>query len=102
MGDPDFEEYFAGRAQRLRRLAHAMCGDWHEAEDMSIADAAAALGVAEGTVNSPTAHRPHAHPAKGPAPAGSARTASRSTSSTRRPKARASPSCEWTTTMSGS
>lgn len=34
MGDPDFEEYFVARAQRLRRLAYAMCGDWHEAEDI--------------------------------------------------------------------
>lgn len=30
----DYAEYFAARAQSLRRLAYAMCGDWHQAEDL--------------------------------------------------------------------
>ena len=34
MGNQNFEQYFAARAQRLRRLAYAMCGDWYEAEDI--------------------------------------------------------------------
>ena len=32
--DLDFSEYFAARVQRFRRLAYAMCGDWHGAEDL--------------------------------------------------------------------
>ncbi len=32
--DADFSEYFAARVQRFRRLAFAMCGDWHGAEDL--------------------------------------------------------------------
>jgi RNA polymerase sigma-70 factor (sigma-E family) len=34
VGDLEFEGYFAANAQRLRRLAYAMCGDWHLAEDI--------------------------------------------------------------------
>jgi hypothetical protein len=32
--DLDFSEYFAARVQRFRRVAFALCGDWHEAEDL--------------------------------------------------------------------
>ncbi|MFC3447942.1 SigE family RNA polymerase sigma factor [Amycolatopsis speibonae] len=32
--DVDFSEYFAARVQRFRRLAFAMSGDWHSAEDL--------------------------------------------------------------------
>jgi RNA polymerase sigma-70 factor (sigma-E family) len=32
--DLDFSEYFAARVQRFRRVAFAMCGDWHAAEDL--------------------------------------------------------------------
>ncbi len=32
--DVDFSEYFTARVQRFRRLAFAMCGDWHSAEDL--------------------------------------------------------------------
>ncbi|MGO1051955.1 SigE family RNA polymerase sigma factor [Crossiella sp. CA198] len=30
----DYAEYFSARAPSLRRLAYAMCGDWHLAEDL--------------------------------------------------------------------
>ncbi|WP_370944475.1 SigE family RNA polymerase sigma factor [Amycolatopsis sp. cg5] len=30
----DFSAYFTTRVQRFRRLAYAMCGDWHGAEDL--------------------------------------------------------------------
>ncbi|WP_143047080.1 SigE family RNA polymerase sigma factor [Amycolatopsis xylanica] len=30
----DFSAYFTMRVQRFRRLAYAMCGDWHGAEDL--------------------------------------------------------------------
>ncbi|WP_328646092.1 SigE family RNA polymerase sigma factor [Amycolatopsis sp. NBC_00348] len=30
----DFSEYFAARVQRFRRVAFALCGDWHSAEDL--------------------------------------------------------------------
>lgn len=33
-GDLEFEGYFRSNALRLRRLAYAMCGDWHLAEDI--------------------------------------------------------------------
>jgi RNA polymerase sigma-70 factor (sigma-E family) len=36
-GSPDeaeFAEYFRARAVHLRRLAYALCGDWHTAEDL--------------------------------------------------------------------
>lgn len=33
-GDLAFEQYFEVHARRLRRLAYAMCGDWHLAEDI--------------------------------------------------------------------
>ncbi|WP_410630231.1 SigE family RNA polymerase sigma factor [Amycolatopsis sp. cmx-4-83] len=33
-GDSDFSEYFAARVQRFRRVAFALCGDWHGAEDL--------------------------------------------------------------------
>jgi RNA polymerase sigma-70 factor (sigma-E family) len=32
--DLDFSEYFAARVQRFRRVAYALCGDWHGAEDL--------------------------------------------------------------------
>ncbi len=31
--EEDFSEYFRGSAARLRRMAYALCGDWHAAED---------------------------------------------------------------------
>jgi RNA polymerase sigma-70 factor (sigma-E family) len=30
-----FVEYFQARVQALRRLAYALCGDWHSAEDLT-------------------------------------------------------------------
>ena len=32
--EADFAEFFAARAPALRRLAYALCGDWHTAEDI--------------------------------------------------------------------
>jgi RNA polymerase sigma-70 factor (sigma-E family) len=32
--DGEFAEYFAARAGQLRRVAYALCGDWHLAEDL--------------------------------------------------------------------
>lgn len=32
--DVDFSEYFAARVQRFRRVAFALSGDWHAAEDL--------------------------------------------------------------------
>ncbi|MET0235235.1 MAG: SigE family RNA polymerase sigma factor [Kibdelosporangium sp.] len=32
--DLSFEQYFETHSRRLRRLAYAMCGDWHHAEDI--------------------------------------------------------------------
>jgi RNA polymerase sigma-70 factor (sigma-E family) len=32
--EDQFVEYFCARAQPLRRLAYALCGDWHTAEDL--------------------------------------------------------------------
>jgi RNA polymerase sigma-70 factor (sigma-E family) len=32
--DGEFAEYFAARAAQLRRVAYALCGDWHLAEDL--------------------------------------------------------------------
>ena len=32
--EDQFVEYFCTRAQPLRRLAYALCGDWHTAEDL--------------------------------------------------------------------
>ncbi|MFD0517414.1 SigE family RNA polymerase sigma factor [Paractinoplanes durhamensis] len=32
--EAQFVEYFAARAQPLRRLAYSLCGDWHTAEDL--------------------------------------------------------------------
>ena len=32
--EADFAEFFAARASSLRRLAYALCGDWHTAEDL--------------------------------------------------------------------
>jgi RNA polymerase sigma-70 factor (sigma-E family) len=32
--EDQFVEYFRARAQPLRRLAYALCGDWHTAEDL--------------------------------------------------------------------
>jgi RNA polymerase sigma-70 factor (sigma-E family) len=32
--DAEFAAYFAARATALRRLAYALCGDWHAAEDL--------------------------------------------------------------------
>lgn len=33
-GDVEFSEYFAARVQRFRRVAFALSGDWHAAEDL--------------------------------------------------------------------
>lgn len=33
--ESDFAEYFTARAAALRRLAYALCGDWHTAEDLT-------------------------------------------------------------------
>ncbi|BCJ39095.1 DNA-directed RNA polymerase sigma-70 factor [Actinocatenispora thailandica] len=30
----EFAEYFAARGQAMRRMAYALCGDWHTAEDL--------------------------------------------------------------------
>ncbi|GGM76852.1 SigE family RNA polymerase sigma factor [Dactylosporangium sucinum] len=32
--DAEFSEYFAGRVGGLRRVAYALCGDWHTADDL--------------------------------------------------------------------
>ena len=32
--EDQFVEYFCARAQPLRRLGYALCGDWHTAEDL--------------------------------------------------------------------
>lgn len=32
--DEDFAEYVAARQAHLRRIAYAICGDWHRAEDV--------------------------------------------------------------------
>lgn len=32
--EQDFTDYFAARAPALRRLAYAICGNWHTAEDL--------------------------------------------------------------------
>ncbi|NUR71799.1 MAG: SigE family RNA polymerase sigma factor [Hamadaea sp.] len=32
--DAEFAEYFSARAAQLRRIAYALCGDWHLAEDL--------------------------------------------------------------------
>ncbi|MEV0273812.1 SigE family RNA polymerase sigma factor [Hamadaea sp. NPDC050747] len=32
--DAEFAEYFSARAAQLRRVAYALCGDWHLAEDL--------------------------------------------------------------------
>ncbi|WP_433302005.1 SigE family RNA polymerase sigma factor [Actinoplanes sp. CA-030573] len=32
--DAEFASYFAGRAGAVRRLAYALCGDWHTADDL--------------------------------------------------------------------
>ena len=32
--DAEFADYFAARAAALRRVAYALCGDWHAAEDL--------------------------------------------------------------------
>jgi RNA polymerase sigma-70 factor (sigma-E family) len=32
--DGDFAAYFAGRVSSVRRLAYALCGDWHTADDL--------------------------------------------------------------------
>lgn len=36
MSEPDaeFAAYFAGRVSAVRRLAYALCGDWHTADDL--------------------------------------------------------------------
>jgi RNA polymerase sigma-70 factor (sigma-E family) len=33
--EAEFSEYFRSRAAHLRRLAYALCGDWHTAEDLT-------------------------------------------------------------------
>lgn len=32
--DAEFASYFAGRVSAVRRLAYALCGDWHTADDL--------------------------------------------------------------------
>ncbi len=32
--DTEFADYFSARAASMRRLAYALCGDWHAAEDL--------------------------------------------------------------------
>ena len=32
--DAEFAAYFAGRVSAVRRLAYALCGDWHTADDL--------------------------------------------------------------------
>ncbi|XVU29926.1 SigE family RNA polymerase sigma factor [Actinoplanes sp. CA-054009] len=34
MPDSDFTAYFTGRVGSVRRLAFALCGDWHTADDL--------------------------------------------------------------------
>lgn len=34
-GDAEFVEYATARAKRLRDLAYLMCGDWHQAQDLT-------------------------------------------------------------------
>ncbi len=33
--DTDFADYFTARAVAVRRLAYALCGDWHAADDLT-------------------------------------------------------------------
>lgn len=33
--ESDFAEFFAGRAASVQRAAYALCGDWHQAEDLT-------------------------------------------------------------------
>ena len=33
-GDADFAAFVAARRAQLRRVAYALCGDWHQAEDL--------------------------------------------------------------------
>jgi RNA polymerase sigma-70 factor (sigma-E family) len=33
--EAEFSEYFRARVAALRRLAYALCGDWHTAEDLT-------------------------------------------------------------------
>lgn len=33
--DAEFAAYFAGRVTSVRRLAYALCGDWHTADDLA-------------------------------------------------------------------
>jgi DNA-directed RNA polymerase specialized sigma24 family protein len=32
--DSDFSEFVAARQTHLRRIAYALCGDWHKADDL--------------------------------------------------------------------
>ncbi|MBE9374755.1 SigE family RNA polymerase sigma factor [Saccharopolyspora sp. HNM0983] len=33
--EQEFAEYFAARREAVRRMAYAMCGDWHRADDLA-------------------------------------------------------------------
>jgi RNA polymerase sigma-70 factor (sigma-E family) len=33
--DADFAAYFAGQVSSVRRIAYALCGDWHTADDLT-------------------------------------------------------------------
>lgn len=33
--DADFAAYFAGQVSSVRRIAYALCGDWHTADDLA-------------------------------------------------------------------
>jgi DNA-directed RNA polymerase specialized sigma24 family protein len=33
--EPEFASYFVARAAALRRLAYALSGDWHAADDLT-------------------------------------------------------------------
>jgi len=42
--DGDFAAYFAGRVNSVRRLAYALCGDWHTADDLVVLDGTSKSG----------------------------------------------------------
>src|ERR671910_11589 len=116
-GPDGFAAYYAARYRALRRTAYLLCGDWHEAEDLTQA-AFVRLYLAWGRVRADGAHayarrvllneflggqrRPRGGPGgRGAGPAGraarlpgSSRTAgpSASTSPTSTPRPRTAPS----------